>query len=92
VRARPAARAAETLSAFGAVETTTPVASLDGVGVGVGDGDGVADGVVTARIPPDRVPEALRALLSQGIEVFTVERPSSTLEEVFLEITGGETV
>ena len=57
-----------------------------------GGGEGVADGVVTARIPPDRVPEALRALLSQGIEVFTVERPSSTLEEVFLEITGGETV
>jgi len=90
VRARPAARAAETLSAFGAVETTTPFASL--VDDGVGDGDGLADGVVTARIPPDRVPEALRALLSQGIEVFTVERPSSTLEEVFLEITGGETV
>ena len=61
-------------------------------GDGDGDGDGVADGVVTARIPPDRVPEALRALLSEGIEVFTVERPSSTLEEVFLEITGGETV
>ena len=47
---------------------------------------------MTARIPPDRVPEALRALLSEGIEVFTLERPSSTLEEVFLEITGGETV
>ena len=56
------------------------------------DGDGSGDGVVTARIPPDRVPEALRALLSEGVEVFTVERPASTLEEVFLEITGGETV
>jgi hypothetical protein len=38
------------------------------------------------------VREALRALLSEGIEVFTVERAASTLEEVFLEITGGETV
>ncbi len=88
VRARPAARAAETLSAFGAVDAMTPFVSTDG-----GDGGGGSgDGVVTARIPPDRVPEALRALLAEGIEVFTLERPSSTLEEVFLEITGGETV
>ncbi len=84
VRARPAAKAAERLAAFGAVETAALVAAA-------GD-DGRGDGVVTARIPPDRVPEALRALLSEGIEVFTVERPASTLEEVFLEITGGETV
>jgi ABC-2 type transport system ATP-binding protein len=79
VRARPAGRAAETLSAFGPVESV-PAES---------DGE---NGVVVARIPPERVPEALRALLSAGIEVFTVERPSSTLEEVFLDITGGETV
>ncbi len=81
VRVRPAAKAAERLSAFGAVETA-PFSS----------GDGSGDGLVIARIPPDRVPEALRALLSEGIEVFTVERAASTLEEVFLEITGGETV
>jgi hypothetical protein len=80
VRARPAVRAAERLALFGAVEGASPSA---------GSGE---DGVVTARIPPDRVPEAMRALLADGIEVFTVERPASTLEEVFLEITGGETV
>jgi ABC-2 type transport system ATP-binding protein len=78
VRARPAGNAAEALSAFGPVESRPPESD--------------DDGVIVARIPPDRVPEALRALLSSGIEVFTVERPSSTLEEVFLEITGGETV
>ncbi len=88
VRARPAGKAAETLSAFGAVEAAAPAAGATSL---VG-GDGSGDGVVTARIPPDRVPEALRALVSEGIEVFTVERPASTLEEVFLEITGGETV
>jgi ABC-2 type transport system ATP-binding protein len=81
VRARPAAKAAERLAAYGLVEA---VASA-------GD-EGSGDGVVTARIPPDRVPEALRTLLAEGVEVFTVERPASTLEEVFLEITGGETV
>ena len=80
VRARPIVRASERLALFGAVEGAVPSA---------GSGE---DGVVTARIPPDRVPEALRALLADGIEVFTVERPASTLEEVFLEITGGETV
>ncbi len=84
VRARPAAKAAERLAAFGAVEPAVLAATAGG--------DGSGDGVVTARIPPDRVPEALRALLSEGVEVFTVERPASTLEEVFLEITGGETV
>ena len=84
VRARPAAKAAETLSAFGPVESRPAEARAS-----EGESD---DGVVVARIPPERVPEALRALLSTGIEVFTVERPSSTLEEVFLEITGGETV
>jgi ABC-2 type transport system ATP-binding protein len=80
VRARPAAGAAEKLSAFGPVVSAAPSASPG------------EEGVVTARIPPERVPEALRALLAEGIEVFTVERPASTLEEAFLEITGGETV
>ena len=45
-----------------------------------------------ARSPRERVPEALRALLAAGVDVFTVERPLASLEEVFLEITGGETV
>jgi ABC-2 type transport system ATP-binding protein len=84
VRARPAVRAAERLAAFGPVEGATTAMGAAG--------DGSGDGVVIARIAPDRVPEALRTLLADGIEVFTVERPSSTLEEVFLEITGGETV
>ena len=76
IRARPAARAAEALAAFGPAETEA----------------GEAEGVVTARIAAERVPEALRALLAAGIDVFGVERPLVSLEEVFLEITGGETV
>jgi ABC-2 type transport system ATP-binding protein len=82
VRANPAARAAARLAAFGEVDTEGPGGAAPASG----------EGVVTARISPERVPEALRALLADGIDVFTVERPSSTLEEVFLEITGGETV
>src|SRR5215831_3406392 len=75
VRARPAQRAAEILSAFGPVEADS----------------GGAD-VVTARVTPDKVPEALRQLVGAGIDVFSVERPLPSLEEIFLEITGGETV
>jgi ABC-2 type transport system ATP-binding protein len=76
IRARPAARAAEVLAAFGPAETE----------------GGEAEGIVVARVAGERVPEALRALLAAGVDVFTVERPLASLEEVFLEITGGETV
>jgi len=40
----------------------------------------------------ERVPEALAALAAAGVLVFGVERQASTLEEIFLEVTGGETV
>jgi ABC-2 type transport system ATP-binding protein len=49
------------------------------------------DGVVVP-INRERVPEALRALASAGVSVFGVESRTSSLEEVFLEVTGGETV
>ena len=38
------------------------------------------------------MPAAVRALVEAGVEVAAVERRASTLEDVFLEITGGETV
>ncbi len=76
VRARPAARAAEVLSAFGPAETEA----------------GDAEGIVIARVDVERVPEALRALLEAGCDVYAVDRPLPSLEEVFLDITGGETV
>ena len=50
------------------------------------------NGSVVARIPRDDVPSAVALLASEGVRVFAVERPGSTLEEVFLEVTGGETV
>jgi ABC-2 type transport system ATP-binding protein len=40
----------------------------------------------------DAIPGAVRALAAAGVEVFAVERRASTLEDVFLEVTGGETV
>ncbi len=78
IRARPLPAAAAGLAAFGATDVEVP--------------PGAEEGIVSARLEAERVPAALRALLADGIDVFTVERPASTLEEVFLEITGGETV
>jgi ABC-2 type transport system ATP-binding protein len=40
----------------------------------------------------DAIPGAVRALAASGVEVFAVERRASTLEDFFLEVTGGETV
>ena len=43
-------------------------------------------------LPVEAIPEAVRALVASGVEVLGVERRASTLEDVFLEVTGGETV
>ena len=78
--ARPARRAVEVLAPFGAAEIA-------------GDGAGMEDeGAIDARIPKAKVPDALRALTAAGVDVFAVERSLASLEEVFLEVTGGETV
>jgi len=81
VTARPARRAAEVLAAFG-----TAAAPADEEGAA--DGEGRVD----ARIARERMPEALRALAAAGVDVYAVERSLATLEEVFLDVTGGETV
>ena len=47
---------------------------------------------VTVALPRERVPEALEALRAAGVSVYGVEPRASSLEEVFLEVTGGETV
>jgi ABC-2 type transport system ATP-binding protein len=48
--------------------------------------------LVSARVEPSRVPDALRDLVAAGLDVYSVERPDSSLEDAFLQITGGETV
>ncbi|HEY1252780.1 MAG TPA: ABC transporter ATP-binding protein [Thermoanaerobaculia bacterium] len=88
VRAVPAARAAEVIGRFGEVE---PVQ-------GVGDDRDAADATnrqaleISARVPPERVPELLRALVAAGLDVHSIERPEASLEDIFLEVTGGQTV
>jgi len=47
---------------------------------------------VAARIPKERLPAAVAALAREGVEIYAVEPRASSLEEVFLEVTGGETV
>jgi ABC-2 type transport system ATP-binding protein len=38
------------------------------------------------------VPDVVRELVAAGVDVLAVERRAPTLEEFFLEVTGGETV
>jgi ABC-2 type transport system ATP-binding protein len=75
-RVEPAARAAGILGAF----------SRDGTARADDDES------VSSEVPRESVPDALAALAAAGVRVFGVERQSSTLEELFLEVTGGETV
>ena len=77
--ARPAARARELLAPFGTVDNAS-------------GGEGEGEGVLHVRILKENVPAALRALAGAGVDVFAVERPMPSLEEAFLEITGGQTV
>ena len=51
-----------------------------------------ADGSFLLRAAPADVPAIVRDLVGAGVEVLEVERRASTLEDVFLEVTGGETV
>ena len=73
---KPADRAAEVLRAF----ATDGIAETD------------APDTVIANLAREAVPRAIAALAQGGVEVYGVERPASSLEEVFLEVTGGETV
>ena len=75
-RAQPADRAAEVLASF----ARGGLPRLEG------------EEFVSSEVPREKVPEALAALAAAGVLVFGVERQSSTLEEIFLEVTGGETV
>jgi ABC-2 type transport system ATP-binding protein len=50
------------------------------------------DGAFLVPAAPDDVPAVVRDLVGAGVEVLEVERRASTLEDVFLAVTGGETV
>ena len=75
-RSSPAERAAEVLRPF----ESGGEPRVDG------------DEAVSAAVPRDRIPDAVAALVAAGVRVYGVERQASTLEEIFLEVTAGETV
>jgi ABC-2 type transport system ATP-binding protein len=76
VRASPAEKAAEVIRRFGELE----------------EGEAEGGESLAARLAPERVPDLLRALVAEGVDVRTIERPEASLEEIFLEITGSQTV
>jgi ABC-2 type transport system ATP-binding protein len=47
---------------------------------------------VYADLPDDEIPRALTTLSAEGVPVFEVTRTTPALEELFLELTHGETV
>jgi ABC-2 type transport system ATP-binding protein len=47
---------------------------------------------VVAELPDDEIPRALTTLSAEGIPVFEVTRERPALEDLFLELTHGETV
>jgi ABC-2 type transport system ATP-binding protein len=75
-RASPSDRAEEVLAPFGRAGASR----IEG------------EEAVSSDVPRERVPEALAALAAAGVLVYAVEKQSSTLEVVFLEVTGGDTV
>jgi ABC-2 type transport system ATP-binding protein len=75
-RVRPQGLAVEVL---GRARAAAPPETLD-------------EGWVAASLEPDAVPQALQALVDAGVDVFAVEPEMRTLEDLFLEMTGGETV
>jgi ABC-2 type transport system ATP-binding protein len=50
------------------------------------------DETLDTRIPRERIPAAVAALAAASVEIYSVEPRASSLEEVFLSVTGGETV
>ena len=81
IRAVPSDSAAEVIARFGEIEPQAGDAADDRQAL-----------EISARVPPERVPDLLRALVAAGIDVHTIERPEASLEEIFLEITGSQTV
>jgi ABC-2 type transport system ATP-binding protein len=75
-RAKPAAEAATVLARF----------------AGEGGPEREGEEVIVVPMARERVPDALQALAAAGVAVYGVEGRASSLEEVFLEVTGGETV
>jgi ABC-2 type transport system ATP-binding protein len=50
------------------------------------------EGWIAASVEPGDVPQVLQTLVDSGVDVFAVEPEMRTLEDLFLEMTGGETV
>ena len=62
-------------------------ARLDGV-----EGANVLDGALRLTVDPARAAEINRKLVAAGLDVSELRPAEQSLEEVFLELTGGETV
>ncbi|KPV56099.1 bacitracin ABC transporter ATP-binding protein, partial [Paenibacillus sp. A3] len=51
---------------------------------------GTAEAAIEGRLARGAIPSVVRTLVQAGIEVYGVRSSGRTLEEQFLELTGGE--
>jgi len=81
-------------SASGFRVRATPAERARGVLAAMFPGATTAEGddTLLPSAPAEAIPAVVRALVAAGVDVLAVERRASTLEDVFLEVTGGETV
>jgi ABC-2 type transport system ATP-binding protein len=75
-----------------AVRPAALAASILGPLAESGTAEAEGEDSVAVNLSREKVPDAVRALAAAGVAVYGIERPASSLEEVFLEVTGGETV
>lgn len=52
----------------------------------------IVNGVIRCRIPKDSIPLIIKELVERGIEIYGVKLHTMTLEDLFMEIIGGEQV
>lgn len=56
------------------------------------DDPALARPTLAVRMPPEYIPELNRRLVEAGVEIFSITVKTPTLEELFLQLTEGETI
>ncbi|WP_058304517.1 ABC transporter ATP-binding protein [Gorillibacterium timonense] len=63
-----------------------------GHSVGQASGEDGSAREIAVRMPFDQIPEMTRRLVAAGVDVFSITVKTPTLEELFLQLTEGETI
>lgn len=83
----PRERGMQLLEAAGITITPHPDKVLDDTIMA-----GMSEQAIVTQMPPDNVQDVLPRLVAEGIQVHAVQRINPTLEQLFLELTEGESI